>query len=190
MICLQLSKTTISEADHDKVYNFIAKRLADTLTGDQSYYPEGPQKDVTTRAKELDNFIDTLRSMRQSVNDPANILGSVIDELEQHALDFHARVDRGSAPIELPPEFSPTTRDNRVIQVDPFPRPYSPPNPLIRRNWPKDSYTSFDPNDVNSAPTGVRPGAGSPQQAIGLPGLYSGRPTRQYVVPPPLFGRR
>lgn len=201
-------ETTITEADRDKVYGIIAKQLADTLTGDQSYYPEGQQKDAAVRAADLDKFIETLTSMQGVVSDPSNILGSVIDELNQHALDFHVRVDRKSAPIELPPEFSPTTRDNRVIQVDPFPGPFSPPNPLAPRNWPKDSYTSFD---ANGAPAGARPSenallfsrkpslgsaadnslqsAALPQRAVGPPGLYSGRPMRQCIVPP-LCGRR
>jgi hypothetical protein len=74
-------------------------------------------------------------------------------------------------------------------------------------------YTSFDPSgDVNRAPADVTPddnsrllsrnagvaGAGNasmppaapPQSTDALPGLYSGRPMRQYIVAPPIYGRR
>ena len=117
----------------------------------------GQQKDANKQAADLDDFIGTLDNMQQSVSDPSNILGSVIDELKQHARDFHARIGQ-SAPIELPPELSPTTRDNRVIEVVPFPSWHSPPNPLSPKNWPKDTYTSFDPSgDVNRAPANAGP---------------------------------
>jgi hypothetical protein len=45
--------TAITEADRSKVNDIIRKRLADLLVGNQSYYPDGVQKDSIARASDL-----------------------------------------------------------------------------------------------------------------------------------------
>jgi hypothetical protein len=149
------------------------------------------------------------------VNDPSNILGNVARQLMDHADAFQKTLEKNEPVdnIELPRESSPTTEDNRVIHVDPEPGPFSPPNPLSPKNWPKELGVSLGPSDdvetgsVATRPDGDMrllsrrvkpalagndiPGQPAPlQRAVGLPGIYSGRPMRQWIVPPPIFGRR
>ena len=66
------------------------------------------------------------------VNDPSNILGKVVDDLGEYAKAFQ-KIIEGSEPvdhIEIPREQSPTTSDKNDLYIDPYPGPYSPPNPL------------------------------------------------------------
>jgi hypothetical protein len=83
-----LGAPVITEADRSKVHDMIGKELADVLAGNQSYYPEGVQKDPWTLASDLNNFISSIRVLRQRVNDPSNILGKAADALKIHADNF------------------------------------------------------------------------------------------------------
>ncbi|WP_426419512.1 hypothetical protein [Bradyrhizobium genosp. A] len=135
-------ETTIAEADRPRVYDIVRKQLADLLEGDQSYYPDGVQKDWQARAEDLDGLIGSISSLRGRVNDPADILGDVIRHLGRHAEDFRDRI-KGAGPsdsIELPPTPSPTTRDKNELYVDP--NPFAPPMkalPRPRQEWPVSS---------------------------------------------------
>jgi hypothetical protein len=103
--------TTITEADRSKVYNIIRKELADILTGDQSYYPDGVQKDSQMRVSDLNDFIGSIRKLRGRVDDPSNILGGAVDHLGKFA-DVFRKIIEGNEPvdhIEIPQEVSPST---------------------------------------------------------------------------------
>jgi hypothetical protein len=170
---------TITEADRPKIHDLIGKQVADILTGSQSYYPDGVQKEPWTLASDLQKFITSIDDLRGRMNDPSNILGNVTGHLTKHAEDFRSAIENGEPVdhIELPNELSPVTEDNRVIHVDPDPDQFSLPNPLLPKNWSKElkaSFGSFD--DVENAPAVL--------------GVYSGRPMPQWIVPPPIFGRR
>lgn len=67
-------ETTITEADRPRIYDAVRKQLGDLLEGNQSYYPDGVQKDWQARADVLDGYIKSFRSSQGRVNDPANIL--------------------------------------------------------------------------------------------------------------------
>ena len=136
---------TIEEADRRKVYDLISKHLADTFTGSQSYFPEGPKKDPRTLASDLADLIDSLSAMQMRTNDPHNILGEAIAHLKGHAERFGKVIDDDEPvdQIELPREQTPTTRDNNFIYVDPDPGPYSPPNPLLPQHRPLDRRIAF-----------------------------------------------
>lgn len=132
-------ETTITEADRPRVYDIVRKQLDGLLRGDQSYYPDGVQKDWQARVEDLDGLIGSISSLRGRVNDPADILGDVIRHLGRDAEDFRDRIN-GAGPsdsIELPPALSPTTRDKNELYVDP--NPFALPMktlPRPQQEWP------------------------------------------------------
>jgi hypothetical protein len=79
---------TITEADRAKLYDLIGERLADTLTGNQSYFPEGMKKDPRTLSSDLQDLIASLSVMQMRTNDPSNVLGQTIEHLKNHAKRF------------------------------------------------------------------------------------------------------
>ncbi len=207
--------TTITEADRARVHEIIGKQVANILTGDQSYYPDGVPKDSQSIATELSDFIASIDNLRGGVNDPSNILGDVVHQLTRHAGDLQDASEKNEPvdKMELPKELSPTTEDNRVIHVDPDPNQFSQPNPLSPKNWSKELKAALGLSDnaesasvgalpdnatrlldrrANSALAGNNIGSrpGPLLRTVGLPGIYSGRPMPQWIVPPPIFGRR
>lgn len=135
-------ETTIAKTDRARVYDIVRKQLADLLEGDQSYYPDGVQKDWQARADDLDGFIGSISSLRGRINDPTDILGDVIRHLGRHAKDFRDQIEQAgpSDGIELPPELSPTTRDRNELYLSP--NPFAPPMerlPQPRQEWPVSS---------------------------------------------------
>ncbi|MBB2732409.1 MULTISPECIES: hypothetical protein [Bradyrhizobium] len=148
-------ETTIAEADRPRVYDIVRKQLADLLEGDQSYYPDGVQKDWQARAEDLDGYIRSFTSLQGRVNDPADILGDVIRHLRGHAKNFRTRIEGAgpSDPIELPPALSPTTRDRNELYV--YPNPFAPPMetlPQPRREWPVSSGAGIAKGSGTSKP--------------------------------------
>jgi hypothetical protein len=152
---------TITEADRSKAYDIIRRELADLLTGDQSYYPEGFQKDLKARASDLESFIASIADLQNRVNDPSNVLGKAVDDLTAYAKAFRTMI-KGNEPvdhIEMPREWSPTTRDRNEMEV-PDGGLFSPPNPLSPSQWPKDLRASTGTSDkmtVNGAMPGISP---------------------------------
>jgi len=145
-------ETTIAEADRPRVYDIVRRQLADLLKGDQSYYPDGVQKDWQARADDLDSYIKSFTSLQGRANDPSDVLGDVIKHLRQHAEDFRARIDASgpSDSIDLPPSQSPTTRDRNELYS--YPPPFAPPMeafPQPRQEWP----ISSTPGDATGAVT-------------------------------------
>jgi hypothetical protein len=135
-------ETTIAEADRSRVYDMVRRQLTDLLEGDQSYYPDGVQKDWQARTDDLDGFIGSISGLQGRANDPADILGDVIRYLRVHAKDFRSRIEEAgpSDPIELPPALSPTTRDRNELYL--HPNPFAPPMetlPEPRQEWPISS---------------------------------------------------
>jgi hypothetical protein len=135
--------------------------------------------------------------------------------LTDHAKTFHDLLEKNepSDNIQVPQELSPTTNDNNVIYVDPDPGPYSPPNPVSPNQRPKYFKASLEsPDDGRDTSSGAMPGmyqrlrsrvvnsalAGDnpsnppapPPQSDPQFGIYSGKPMRQWIVPPPIWGRR
>ncbi len=125
---------TITDGDRSRVYDAIGKELEDILSGRQAYFPDGLRKDPQDIIANINSFITSVKSLRENhVIDPGNVLGPLTEALEMHAQNLEEFFGEPTDPIELPPEISPTTRDNRVIHVDPFPGPESPPNPVRQR---------------------------------------------------------
>lgn len=129
---------SITEADRQVVHDIIRKHLADILTGDRSYYPDGVQKDLRNRADDLAGLVKSVRDLQGLVNDPADILGDVAGNLQSYAEELQNRI--GSAepvdPIVIPSERAPTTRDRNELYVDPnpvAPRMRSLPKPRQER---------------------------------------------------------
>ena len=204
--------TTITEADRSKVYDMIRKKLADLLTGNQSYYPDGVPKDSNARASDLDDFIASITGLQNHVNDPSNILGKAVDDLSGHASAFRTIIE-GNEPvdhIEIPGERSPTTQDKNEMYI-PDLGPYSPPNPLLRDQWKKELEASADPPDEAKSPLGgtrpdiysrlrtrtvsALPGASLPNRTQPPPlqtgralGISTGKPMPSWITPPPLGG--
>lgn len=153
--------TTITEADRLKLNDLIRERLADTLTGNQSYFPEGTKKDPRTLSSDLRDLIASLSAMQMQANDPSNILGQAIAHLGNHAKRVDEVIKDGEPTdqIELPREQTPTTSDNNVIYVDPDPGLYSLPNPLLPRHRSLERRVAVDlPNGgaVEAAPESYR----------------------------------
>jgi hypothetical protein len=157
-------RTAISEADRARVYDIIRRQLADLLSGEQSYYPDGVQKDMQQRTEDLKQFIGSVKSLQGLVNDPSNILGNVADDLNEFAKKFAARdvANEPSDPIVMPKEFSPGTMDRNELYVDPEPGRISPPGPL----------------DPSQRPTFRRASVQGPRGAPDRPELR---------IPPPIF---
>jgi hypothetical protein len=145
--------------------------LADILAGNQSYYPDDIQKDSQTSASDLGDFIASIRRLQGRVNDPSNILGKAADDLGEYAKVFQKIVE-GSEPvdhIEIPREQSPTTADTNDLYVDPYPGPYSPPNPLSPHQWKRELEVSLAFSDnAENPPRGLRPDS-DPQPRATLP---------------------
>lgn len=80
--------TVITEADRSKVYDIIGRKLADVLSGNQSYYPDGRQKDSQARAEDLNDFIPSIKDLQSHVDDRSNILGEAVSDLRKHAQAF------------------------------------------------------------------------------------------------------
>ena len=204
--------TAITEADRSRVIDIIRKRLADLMVGNQSYYPDGVQKDSITRASDLEDFIASIRDLRNRVDDPPNILGKAVDDLERYAGVFQ-EIIKGNEPvdnIEVPRESSPTTKDQNEMYI-PDLGPFSPPNPLVPDRWKKELEASLEPLDdeekavgrakpdiyprlrsraVSSALAGNNPlRQVAPSPLAGRPlGIFTGKPMPQWIIPAPLGG--
>lgn len=198
---------TIEEADRLKVYGLIGERLADTLTGNQSYFPEGTKKDPRTLSSDLHDLIASLHAMQMRTNDPSNVLGQAIEHLKGHAKRFDEvmREDEPTDKIEIPPELTPSTRDKNDVYVDQNPGPFSPPNPLLPQHRSLERRVALDfPNGgavaatsephpqftsrmVSSTPRRTPPfNQTVSQQALEL----LNRPMPKWPFPPPIFDTR
>jgi hypothetical protein len=197
---------TITEADRLKLNDLIRERLADTLTGNQSYFAEGTKKDPRTLSSDLRGLIASLSAMQMQTNDPSNVLGRAIEHLKNHAMRFEQVIQENEPTdkIELPREQTPTTSDNNVIYVDPDPGPYSAPNPLLPQHRslerrvavdlpnggavaaPPESYRQLTRRTVNStSPQVPRLNQTASQQTLEL--LNGPRPRWPF---PPIFDTR
>jgi hypothetical protein len=163
----------ITDADRSKVNNFILKELADRLSGNQSYYPDGIQKDSRTLASDLDTFIDSVQNLQGRVDDPSDILGGAVSDLKKYAEVFE-KIREGNEPsdqIEIPQESLPSTSDQNVI----FPNrgPLSPINPLVPIQRKPDIF------DVMPVRSLSRVSGNSPSASVFDPGA----PTAQFALP-------
>lgn len=153
--------TTLTETDRSRVYDVIRRHLADVLMGNQSYYPDGVQRDLRSRAADLEGFISSMKNLQNHVNDPSNIIGEAANDLRKYADAFQRQIEESEPAdnIQIPPESSPNTSDNNIIYVDPDPGPYSPPNPVAPSQRPRDLIASLQsPGSRGSAFFGLMPG--------------------------------
>jgi hypothetical protein len=201
---------TIDESDRSRLYDAIGRGLGDVLTGPQAYFPDGTQKNPQDIMSNLMGLVASVQNLQENhIIDPSNVMGPMMEALKKHAKDLKDYLieSEPTDPIEVPPEKSPTTRDNGVIYVNPFPGPESPPNPVRRRpqyytasaqspdnvgNEPGNS--SLDAYPRLSTPLSANNIYGNqpetPMQAGPPLGIYSGKPMRQWIVPPPIWGQR
>ncbi len=165
---------TITEADRSKVHNLIRKELADILSGNQSYYPDGVQKDSHTLASDLNAFIYSIQKLQGRVDDPSDILGGAVTDLKNYAKAFETirKENEPNDQIEVPRESLPNTSDQNVI----FPNlgPLSPINPLAPNQRKPDAFNVMLARSLslmsgnNSPASGFEPSA--PAVQFALPG--------------------
>jgi hypothetical protein len=205
----------ITENDRQWLHDAIGKALKNVLSGPQSYYPDDVQEDSQDMGADLDNFIKSLENFRNNyVIDPSDVMGPMVDQLKERVKEFKKfHEDKTNDPMVLPREISPDTRDNRWIEVDPFPGPFSPPVPWSPSQRPKFRNASAPlPDDTGSQSDNSTPVAYprlltrvlktdlarndlpnqpvNPAQADPPLGIYSGKPMRQWIVPPPIWRTR
>jgi hypothetical protein len=164
---------TITEADRSKVNSLILKELADRLSGNQSYYPDGVQKDSQTLASDLNAFIGSIQKLQGRVDDPSDILGGAVADLNNYA-DAFGTIRKENEPndqIEVPRESFPNTSDQNVI----FPNlgPLSPVNPLVPNQQEPETFDVM-PVRMLSRVSGNNSSA---------PGFEPSTPTAQFAVP-------
>ncbi|MEH2513946.1 hypothetical protein V1291_005300 [Nitrobacteraceae bacterium AZCC 1564] len=115
--------TTIREADRSAVYGIIGRELNSILNGADSHHPDGGRKDVQTSYSELEAFIADLQKLQGDVNDPSNILSSVLSDLGhiqkalEKTMEDEEALDDG---IQMKPEFAPNSSDSNIIDPRPF----------------------------------------------------------------------
>lgn len=115
--------TTIREADRSAVYGIIGKELNSILNGAESYYPDAGRKDIQTSHSELKSFIADLQKLQGDVNDPSNILTSVLSDLGhiQKALEKTMEDEKAfDDAIQMKPEFAPNSSDSNILDPDRF----------------------------------------------------------------------
>ncbi|WP_454687523.1 MAP7 domain-containing protein [Agrobacterium leguminum] len=71
---------SLAEKDRVGVHNWIDGRLKYLLTGDGSYWPDGPKMTVDHIYENVKKFIDGLNNVTNIVDDPSGILGDKINE--------------------------------------------------------------------------------------------------------------
>jgi len=157
-----LNSPTITEADRARVYGVIGQELNNILNGPTSYHSDSVKKSSRNLMSELKNFIGAVDSLKETVNDPANIVGDAVRNLNRFKEAFEAATsndietmwnnpaDERDQRIKLPDSFAPTTEDHNVIYVDPESAgQFSAPNPLSPNQWRRDMKASTAPsNDV------------------------------------------
>ena len=157
-----LNSPTITEADRARVYGVIGKELNNILNGATSYHSDSVKKSSRDLMSELEDFIGAVGSFKETVNDPTNIVGDAVRNLNRFKEAFEAATsndietmwnnpaDERDQRIKLPDSFAPTTEDHNVIYVDPeSDGQFSAPNPLSPNQWPKDMKASTgSSNDV------------------------------------------
>lgn len=205
----------ITEDDRQQLHDAIGRALKDVLSGPRSYYPDGVQENSQYMGADLDRFITSLENFKNNyVIDPSNVMGPMVDQLKKHVEEFKKfHENQPNDSIELPKENSPDTRDNHWIEVNPVPGPFTPPNPLSPKRWPKYQDTSAPlSDDTNSQPDNstavayprlstrvldtdlaqneLRNQSANSVQATPPLGIYSGKPMRQWIVPPPIWRTR
>jgi hypothetical protein len=204
----------ITENDRQWLHDAIGRALKDVLSGSESYYPDGVQEDSQYMGADLDRFITSLENFKNNyVIDPSNVMGPMVDQLKERVEEFKKfHEDKTNDHIELPREKSLDTRDNRGIEVNPFPGPFSPPLPWSPSQRPKFRNASVPPPDTGNQHDNLSParyprltsraldagfvGNNLPDQSesstpITPPiGIYSGKPMRQWIVSPPIWRAR
>lgn len=172
-------RTVIGEDDRQRVYDIVRRQLSDLISGDHAYYPDGVRKDDQARSEALADYINSMADLRGQVTDPSDVLGGVLADLAKYARAIEDRINR-SAPvdrIELPPALTPQTSDQNSHYVDPYPGPFSPPNPTSPNRAPKEIGISFP------SPSG------DGNRSLVTSGLVSGGPMRQLPVGLSIFFR-
>jgi len=216
-----LNSPTIAEADRARVYGLVGRELNNLLNGAASYHRDSVKKSSKDLMSELDGLIDSVENLKGAVNDPENIVEDALRDLKGFRDAFSAGVgndietmwnnpkDERDSRIKLPDSLAPTTEDNRIIDPDSEPGPYSTPNPLSPNQWRKDmrasirssndvaaSAASFDTRLVNRV---LNSASGSvdplntrqlpPTQQIGIPlAIFTGQPMPSWTTSPPLGG--
>jgi hypothetical protein len=158
-----LNSPTISEADRGRVYGAIGKELNNILNGPASHHSDSVKRSSNDLRSELNDFIDAVKSLKNALSDPANIVDDAVRDLEVFRKAFEAGVsndietmwndskDERDKGVKLPDRLVPFTRDNRIIDPEPTPGPFSVPNPLSPDQWRKDLRASTGSPDVEAA---------------------------------------
>jgi hypothetical protein len=113
------------------------------LNGPAPYYTDGVKKSSNHLMSDLKGFIGSVNRLKDAVNDPANIMGDVLIDLNSFKDAFKARTsndvetmwndpgDKRDHGILVPNDIAPTTQDHNVIAPDldfrfPVPSPKAP----------------------------------------------------------------
>ncbi|MGJ4946435.1 hypothetical protein ACQR1W_38170 [Bradyrhizobium sp. HKCCYLS1011] len=151
----------IGEKDRSRIFGLIGQQLQDVLNGPGSYYPDGVKKSPDALMDDLTSFYSSVEGLGRQLNDPSNIMGDVLNELQKFNAAFAPATkwsdphDERDKAIELPRDVSPTTRDQNIMEVDPgFGVPYPIPYPYSNQST-KERPISDTPS--SQAPAGEEP---------------------------------
>jgi hypothetical protein len=120
-----LNSPTITQADRARVYGFIGRELNNILNGAPSYHADGAKKSSKDLMSGLNDFIKAVGRLKDGVNDPADIVGDAVRDLERFRDAFGVGVgvgkdietmwndpdDKRDNGIKLPNNLAPTTWD-------------------------------------------------------------------------------
>jgi hypothetical protein len=151
-----LNSPTITEADRARVYGRIGRELNNILNwAPPSCHMDGVKKSSKDLMSDLNSFIGAVGRLKDAVNDPTNIVGDAVKQLEGFRNAFKTGVgndietmwndplDGRDKRIKLPDSLAPTTEDHNIIHVDPeSDGPFSTPKPLSPNQWRKDIKAS------------------------------------------------
>jgi hypothetical protein len=71
----------ITEADRSRIYGLIGSELHNALNAESAFFPDGLKKSSSDLMSNMDELIGTVKSLKESVDDPTNIFGDALRDL-------------------------------------------------------------------------------------------------------------
>jgi len=152
--------TKITEADRSTVYQAIGKELNYLLNGPGSFFADGVQLDTQNRLSGLEQLRKHVSDLQGVVDDPANILGSVLDDLRKLGIAVQGGMtyeDKHFDPgmVVKNNENLPSTEDSNIVGIDPDTDSLLP-NPRLGfpNTSPRNLINLQDPNGKSGSSAG------------------------------------
>jgi hypothetical protein len=86
------ARIKITNGDRARVYALIGKQLDYLVNGPGSYYPDSGRKSPQTIGEDIKRFRERVKNLKSFVDEPASILDSVNNDLEQFEESFNKEV--------------------------------------------------------------------------------------------------